>query len=868
MRNHPPKPPHLAEKVLEWYCDDPLVEEIAGDLEERFLDHVETYGKRKARIKYCLNVVKFFRGHTLKRRKSNRYTQNNIAMFKNYFKIAFRNAIKQKAYTFINLSGLAIGLTSFILIMLYVQHQMSYDQFHDNKNQIYRITDGVDAITPNIVGPLVKRSFEDEVAGYVRVGEMEDQLFTVGQEIFRANVFYADSTFFQVFTFPLVQGDKATVLDQPNGMVISERMALQRFGKLDVMNESFKMGRQDFKITGIMKNVPSNSMMQFDYIMPFNALSWTSRETWSNSNYWTFFELNDGVKSNFLAEKITGKLYGGEDVYLLNDGAESFYLQPLTEIYLQADMKLDYDFAQLGDVQYVYIFLAVAVLILLIACINYVNLATSRSLERAKEVGVRKVVGAQRGQLIYQFLSESFLFVFGALVISIVLVWSLVPSFNELAGVQLNPESLLNTEFIITLVGLGVVIALLSGCYPALMLSGFRPVAVLKGNFRNSETGSRLRKGLVIFQFAISAFLLVATLVVNKQLNFIQDKNLGYDREQVVAFRLNGDFWRGYQTVKNELLSNPNIEGVTMASNTPIDVGSAHGIQTGPTEDDEALIYFLHVDQDFTDLMGMNLLAGQNLHERAVTFAQSDTATQAPSYIINETTADLFNWSAEEAIGKTINISGTEAPVQAVVEDFHFRSLHQEIEPFIMLYDRRRFRYAMIKLKGENMGETLDFIEKKVSEVAPTLPFDYHFLDDRFNSLYRFESRLSDVFITFASIAIIIASMGMFGLISFMALNRAKEMGIRKVLGASVSHIVILLSKDFLKLVVIAMLLAMPLAYYFMGGWLQDYQYHISLGADTGIIAILSALFITTLTIGYQALKTGLVSPSKVLRNE
>jgi len=408
----------------------------------------------------------------------------------------------------------------------------------------------------------------------------------------------------------------------------------------------------------------------------------------------------------------------------------------------------------------------------------------------------------------------------------------------------------------------------LSGCYPALMLSGFKPVAVLKGNFRNSVAGSRLRKGLVIFQFAISAFLLVATLVVNKQLNFIQETNLGYDREQVVAFRLNGDFWRNYQTVKNELLSNPNIEGVTMASNTPIDVGSAHGIQTGPTEDDEALIYFLHVDQDFTGLMGMNLLAGQGLKERAVTFSRSDTSTLAPSFIINETTADLFNWSADDAIGKTINISGREAPVQAVVEDFHFRSLHQEIEPFIMLYDRRRFRYAMIKLKGENMGETLDFIEQQVSEVAPTLPFDYHFLDDRFNSLYRFESRLSKVFITFASIAIIIAAMGMFGLISFMALNRSKEMGIRKVLGATVSHIVILLSRDFLKLVIIALLVAMPMAYYFMGDWLQDYQYRIHLGADIGVLAIVGALLITTLTIGYQAIKTALINPSKVLRND
>lgn len=862
------RPPWLAKRIFHVYCDDPLKEEIAGDLEERFLDHLEIYGHRKARQKYWLNVFKFFRWHTLRRRRSNRYTQNNIAMFKNYFKIAFRNALKQKAYTFINLSGLAVGLTSFILIMLYVQQQLSYDQFHENKDRIFRVTDGEDAITPNIVGPFVSRNFQDEVEQSVRVIVMGSQIFNIGEKSFTANVYHADSAFFTMFTFPFIQGNEAAALAQPNSMVISRKAALQHFGRENVMNETFQMSGRNYKITGVMEDIPQNSLLKFDYMVPFNDLRWAVRETWSNRSYHTFLQLGDQVDPQVLEKKIASKINETFEIPDDSPDAEVVYLQSFNDIYLQSEMRLSYEIGRTGDIKYVYIFFAVAVLILLIACINYVNLSTSRSLERAKEVGVRKVVGAYRGQLIYQFLGESFLFVFGSLLLSLGISWALLPYFNELAGVVMDTSFLLNTQFLLTLAGLGVFISLLSGFYPALMLSMFRPVSVLKGNFKNSAKGGQLRKALVIFQFAISAFLLVATLGVNKQLNFIQNKNLGYDRDQVLFFRINRDLYTNYQTLKNELLSNPNISSVSMASNTPLNVGSAHGIQTGPTEEDYELIYFINVDEDFMDLMGMNILAGRSFKELANPFDELDTTGRVPSFIINETTAALFNWNAEQAVGQKINISGIEAPVQAVVQDFHFKSMEQKIEPFVLMCNPNQFFYTMIKIGNENVSETLDFIGEQVQAVAPRLPFDYRFLDDRFESMYRFESQLSDVFITFATIAIIIASLGMFGLISFMALNRAREMGIRKVLGASVMHVVMLLSRDFLKLVGIALLLAMPIAYYVMGDWLTDYEYRTSLGVGVGVLAVVSALLITMLTIGYQALKTGLVSPSRVLRNE
>ncbi len=862
------RPPWLAKRIFHFYCDDPLKEEIAGDLEERFLDHLEAYGHRRARQKYWFNVLKFFRWHTLKRRRSNRYTQNNIAMFKNYFKIAFRNALKQKAYTFINLSGLAVGLTSFVLIMLYVQHQLSYDNFHEHKDRIFRVTDGEDAITPNIVGPFVSRNFQDEVEESVRVIVMGSQIFNIGEKSFTANVYHADSAFFTMFTFPFIQGNEATALAQPNSMVISRKAALQHFGREDVMNEAFQMSGRNYKITGVMADIPQNSLLKFDYMVPFNDLRWAVRETWSNSSYHTFLKLADQVDPLVLEKKIASKINETFEIPDDSPDAEVVYLQSFNDIYLQSKMRLSYEIGRTGDIKYVYIFFAVAILILLIACINYVNLSTSRSLERAKEVGVRKVVGAYRGQLIYQFLGESFLFVFGSLLLSLGLSWSLLPYFNELAGVVMDASFLLNTEFLLTLAALGILISLLSGFYPALMLSMFRPVSVLKGNFKNSAKGGQLRKALVIFQFAISAFLLVATLGVNKQLNFIQNKNLGYDRDQVLFFRINRDLYTNYQTLKNELLNNPNISGVSMASNTPLNVGSAHGIQTGPTEEDYELIYFINVDKDFMDLMGMNILAGRSFKELANPFNELDTTGRVPSFIINETTAALFNWNAEEAVGQKINISGIEAPVQAVVQDFHFKSMQQKIEPFVLMCSPNQFFYTMVKIGNENVSETLDFIGEQVQAVAPRLPFDYRFLDDRFENMYRFESQLSDVFITFATIAIIIASMGMFGLISFMAVNRAREMGIRKVLGANVMHVVMLLSRDFLKLVGIALLLAMPIAYYVMGDWLTDYEYRTSLGVGVGVLAVVSALLITMLTIGYQALKTGLVSPSKVLRNE
>lgn len=862
------KPPALAQRLFYWYCSDPLKEEIAGDLEERFLDHLEREGLASARRKYWLNVMKFFRWHTLKRRGSKTHTQNNISMFKNYFKIAFRSALKHKAYTFINLTGLAVGLTSFIMILLYVQHQLSFDQFHQNKDRIFRVHDGVNAITANIVGPFIQRNFTDEVDEVVRTIYMGSQFFLVNEESFSHEVLYTDPGLFKVFSFPLIHGDSSRVLTDPNSMVVSQSAALKYFGKTDILGESFEMEGKQYRVAGVMADIPKNSSMNFEFAVPLYDLSWAKRETWSNRSYFTFLKLPQGVDADALAAKVVEKVNGQFGTPPAGENSASAYLQPLTDIYLQRNWKLDYENGRMGDITYVYIFSAVAGLILLIACVNYVNLATSRSLERAREVGIRKVVGAYRGQLIMQFLSESLLFVFGALVLSLGLSYGLLPYFEQLSGVVILPARLFELNFLLKLAGLGVLIAMLAGFYPALMLSMFKPVLVLKGSFKNSASGSRLRKVLVIFQFAISAFLLVATLVVNKQLNYIQNKKLGFDREHLLYFVIDSEVRKSREVLKDQLLANSYIDGVTFTSHIPVSIGSANGIQTGPEEEDWELIYFMYADKDAMEVMGMNLLEGRGLDELAVPFSELDSSGRKPSYILNEAAIALFNWSPEEAVGQNVKVSGLEAPVQGVVENFHFKSMQQEVEPFIILNNPDRYYYGTVKVSGENLAETIDFIGEKVKAIAPKIPFDYTFMDDRFDRMYRMESQLSDVFLTFAFIAIVIACLGMFGLISFMALNRAREFGIRKVLGASVSTIVLLLSRDFLKLVLISLLVALPLGYYFMSGWLQDYAYAVEIGPDVALLAVLFAFSVTMITIGYQALKTALLNPARVLRNE
>lgn len=868
MKGHYPKPPGLARKIFYLYCSDPLKEEIAGDLEERFLDHTEAYGLARARRNYWLNVLKFFRWHTLKRNRSKSYSQNNISMVKNYFKVALRSAVKQKVYSTINLSGLAVGLTSFMLILLYVQHQLSFDQFFEKKERIFRVHDGDDAITANAMGPTLQRAFEAEMEDYTRLVFMGSQFFQVKGENYSEEVLFTDPSFFNIFTYPLIEGNAEKALTQPNSMIFSRKAALKHFGSVNIMGEFFEMEGSKYQVTGVMDDLPNNSRLQFDFVAPLKDLSWTHEEKWSNRSYYTYLLLAEGVDQEAFFEKAEAAIAEVYGTPAASQNGVHIYFQRIDEIYLQKDWKLDYEPMPMGDITYVYIFTGIAGLILLIACVNYINLSTSRSLDRAREVGVRKVVGAIRGQLIWQFLIESFVFVFGAIFLSIGISYGVIPYFEQLSGASIGTAMLFDTGFLLRMIGLGLIITFLAGFYPALMLSNFKPVEVLKGSFRRSGKGGRLRQMLVVFQFSISIFLLLATLVVNKQLNFIQNKKLGYDREQVLSFVMDETLKSKRDLLKNKLEANPNISAVSFSSHVPISIGSANGLHVGPSESDWELIYFMHVDKNMLELLDIKILAGVGLETRAGLYRYGADESIKPTYIVNQSTIDVFNWTPEEAIGQNIRISGIEAPIQAVVENFHFKSMQTEIEPFVILHDPERFYQVLVKVSGDQVKETLSFIESEVAELSPALPLNMTFLDDRFDRLYRFETQLGEVFLTFAAIAILIACLGMLGLISFVAVNRAKEIGIRKVLGASISAIIGLLSRDFLKLVGISLLLAIPLGYYFMSDWLQDYAYAVDLTADLALIVTASAVFITMATIGYQALKAAFANPTKVLRND
>ena len=862
-----PKPPKLAERFLTFYCKKEFHDEILGDLYERFEFHLSKYGEAKAKRLYWLNIFKFMRSYRLRSFSSSQYSTNNFTMFKNYFKIAFRNASRHKAYSFINIAGLMVGLTSFILISMYAQHQLGFDKFHENKEHIYRITDGEKAFVPSVVGALLDRSFEDEIVESARLIVLASRTFKVKQDIYMANVHYMEPSFLRMFTFPLLYGDKGKVFTNPSSLVISEKEAIARFGKSDVMGETLTIFGRTYTITGVFAPIPKQSLIQMDYAVQMSDVPWTTSEDWTNDGYYTYLQLAPSVDVAQFEAK-ADNLINTQLKEQIGEKHFPILLQNFDGIYLQSEMRLQYEIGKPGNIRYVYIFMAVAVLILLIACVNYVNLATARAMHRAKEVGVRKVIGAKRQQLIYQFLSESFVFVFGALILSFGLAALLLPYFNMLADQTFATADLTRPALIFQLAILGVVITALAGAYPALMLSNFKPVAVLKGKFSNSSSANGLRKVLVIFQFSISAFLIVATLVVNGQLSYIQNKSLGFDKDHVVRFATDPWGMRDKMgTFKNKLLANPNIEHVALSQNTPVFVGSTHPLKIDELGG-ETPIYCLYTDEDFINAVGFDLIAGADFNLKANVFWEYDTTDHKPSYIINETAAKLFNWSAQEAVGQNITIADVEAPVQGVIKDFHFMSMERKIEPFVLLYNPSRIFYGFAKISGSNMRETITYIESTLGDFAPSLPFDLQFLDNRFQQLYSFELRLKRVFITFASIAILIACLGMFGLVSFMANNRSKEIGIRKVLGASISSMMTLISKDFLKLIGLSLLIGLPLSYYFMNEWLLDYQYRINISWSLLAIAGISAILVTLITIGYQTIKTAHINPSEILRSE
>ncbi len=806
-------------------------------------------------------------------------------MFKNYLKIALRNLKKYKGFSFINIAGLAIGITCCLLILLLVREEISFDRFHEHNDQIYRVINqhpgqfymGTDylAVTPAPLAPAMMAEFP-EVVTATRIDSSDEVIISYQNKRFYEDGFYwTDSHFFDVFSFPLLRGDQSKALSEPYSVIISERMAKKYFGdEDDPIGKTIALNnRYDFVVTGIMKDVPRNSHLQFDFLAPLITLSRIREredflEGWGNYSYYTYILLQKGYSLGDLENKLPAFIekYLGERFRQRRQRdpsyqASRFFLQPLKRIHLYS--HLNFEITPNSDIRQIYLLSALALVTLLIACINYMNLATARSASRAKEVGMRKVVGAERRQLIRQFLGESILFCFIAVLLAAVLVELFLPAFNSLIGKSISFHFYHNWEFFIGLVCLALVVGIVSGSYPAFFLSTFRPVTVLKGGFKTETKGSFLRKILVIFQFAASIILVISTAIIYGQIEYIRNKKLGFDREQVVVLPVEDrELRQNHEPLKNELLQNPAILGCTASTWLPNNIRTNVGDTTwdGMEEGTDLQVYLLEADHDFIDVFGIELVEGRNFSR--------EFPADSQAYILNETARRIFGW--EKALGKRFGIGRKvgAGPVIGVVKDFHFLSLHQEMQPLAIHLTENRMSYLSVKISAENIPRIIGFLKEKWNKFSPNHPFDYFFLDDDFEKMYRSEMRLGKIFASFTALAVFIACLGLFGLASFTSEQRTKEIGVRKVLGASVSNIVILLSKEFSKWVCMASLIAWPVAYFFMSRWLQSFAYRTSMGVWMFLLATMLALFVAMATVSFKAVKAAIANPVDALRYE
>lgn len=785
-------------------------------------------------------------------------------MFRNYLKIALRNIKRHKGYSFINIVGLAIGMACCILILLWVQDELSYDRFHENADDIYRVIQDINftdhsttwSITQGPLGPSLKEDFP-EIINATRITGRGLRL-TYNDKSYDEVVVMADGSLFEMFTFPLVKGDPATALSDPLSIVLSEEMAEKYFAGEDPIGKTIKADNQwDFQVTGVMKNIPHNSHLQFDFLIPFifgRELNYTV-DRWGNSQFRTYVQLQKGVAAKEIIQKISGYLF--EKPTIEKDARLN--LQPLTRIHLYSNYE--YDTAH-GDIMYVTLFSLIAFFILLIACINFMNLATARSGNRAKEVGMRKVSGAHKTDIIKQFYGESILLAFIALLFAAIFVWLLLPVFNNLAAKELSLDIPGNLSILLGLLCIAVVTGIISGSYPALFLSTFQPVMVLKGARLSNLKGSVFRKILVVFQFSLTILLIICTIGVYNQLDYVRNRKLGYDKEHMIYFGMRGDMREKFDSVKNELLQNPNILGVTASSNVPTygyTFSNSLWRWEGQNPDEETLMRAVFIDVDYFKTFGMEITEGRSFSKEFPT-----DATEA--IMVNEEAVKAMGM--EFPIGKRLSIQDENFRIIGIVKNYHFRSLRQEIDPLILIHSPENSRALFARLKSDDIPQTIGYMEKIWERFAPGYPFNYRFLDEALDRLYRSEQRIGALFRYFSILAILISCLGLLGLASFMAEQRTKEIGIRKVLGATTPNIVALLSKEFTKWVLVANIAAWPIAYFALSKWLQSYAYSANIALWSFILSGMLALVIALITVSYQSIKAALANPVDSLRYE
>ena len=796
-------------------------------------------------------------------------------MYKNYFKIAWRNLFRQKLYALLNIGGLAIGLSGFIMIVLYIQYELSYDRFYANSDQIYRIyqrAEGNDlqgsdlfALTPAPMATTLKREYPEVLQA--TCVQTDKSLLNFQEISFWEKGLSVDVQFFKVFPVDFIQGNPATALAQPKSIVLTQDLALKLFSRTqNVVGQTITYGdKYRYNITGIVANPPSNSTLQYHYITSIQTNA-TYRKAmkkgaWTHHSFYTFVNLKKGSNPQTLAQKFPNLIDKYEPNTSSPSSKTSYHLQALTDMHLNTNVN--FDVGKKGNPLYIYLFSVIAILVLLLACINYMNLAIARSVRRVHEIGLRKTFGAVRRQLIGQFLSEAVLITFLGLLIAIGLTEALLPRFSRLMDSPLS-FNLTHTPWLIPALAIIVLlVGCLSGSYPAFFLSSLNPVKALKGQLSKKFSGRKLQSWLIVLQNTTAIILIISSLVVYFQFQYVQNKELGYHKDHVVSISvLDRNLYKRIPTIKQEWSHNPAILHTTI-SGLPVNIKSntiAHHLNKN-LKKDEIHTYMTDVDPDYLKVFDIKLIAGRNFSQQMAT-----DATQAR--IINESMAEALGWNPQEAIGKTIE-DYEKVTIIGVVKDFHMYSLRKKIAPLILVPQNNNpyINYISVRIRPENMRTTVAYLESSLKKYT-SYPFKYSFVDQKYNQLYKSEKRLSQMFGFFTILSILIASLGLFGLAAFSIERRTKEIGIRKVLGASARHIVTVMSQEFLKMILIGFVIAIPIAWYAMNHWLREFAYRIEVKWWMFVLAGLLAFLIAIVTISYQSFRAILTNPVKALRNE
>ncbi len=870
-------PPRWPVNLLRFFVKKEFLEEIEGDMEELFHDEVQQSSIRKANWRYIIEMLKLFRPILLKNLK-HFPALNHYDMYKNYVKIAWRNLIKKKAYSTINIFGLGLGIACCFLIFLFVQDELSYDTYHEKKERIYRVIHGVKSgeypfwVWGNApIGPALSREFP-EVEKVVQFSGRADILLSIGDKMHQEEgIFFMDSTVFDVFSWKLIAGNPKTALTAPYSIVLTESAARKYFGDEDPIGKSLKgseaSGRSnagDYTVTGILAELPTNSHFRFNALLSMSTFKNSRSEIfdmWGYVDFYTYFLVNDKFDEVTFNNKIPDFI----GRYFKDPDAEyTIAIEPLKDAYLRTNAERQP--GETGSLSNLYIFSFIGAFILAIAMINFMNLSTARSMERAKEVGIRKSIGANRGSLISQFLGESMIIVFLSIIAAAVIVTVALSKMVDFTGKDLLIRNFISWQTIPFVVGIILVIGLVAGSYPALVLSGFNPVMILKGIKKSNAGGANLRRGLVVFQFSLSIALIAGTIIVYSQMSYLLDRDLGFDKERMLIVDYNYDevVNSKMEVLKNRMEVNPSVISVASSRSVPGSYFPYAGTEIENSNGEIVMIGqpIFQVGLDFIDHFDLKLVAGRS-------YSREHPSDSSEALVLNESAARQYGYTnSAEIIGKKFSQWGREGQVIGVVKDFNFTSLHRNIEALTLPFEPYASRYLSLKIKSENIPATIDQIGKVWGELAPHRPFLYSFLDDDFNRQYHSDFIFRKLFTTFACLAIFIACLGLLGLASYTAEQRTKEIGIRKVLGADVKSIVALLSNDFIKLVLIAILIATPISWYAMTQWLEGFAYRMEVNAWIFVLAGLIALSIALITISYQSVKSALMNPVTSLRSE